>query len=76
MEHNTVVISITKTDNTVFKNTKKKELVFLKIPYLFQYQHLIGFGQNLTDILHIRMLPQQLHQKPGLPKTTSRTETY
>lgn len=63
-------------NNTVFKTTKKEELAFLIIPYLFQYQHLIGFGQNLVGKLHIRMLPQQLHQKPGLPKTTSRTETY
>lgn len=55
---------------------KEGEVSILKILYLFQYQHLIGFGQSPEDKLHIKMLLQQLHQKPGLPKTTSKTETY
>lgn len=56
-------------------NTKKEEVIFLNIPYLFQYQHLIGFGQNPEGKLHTKKLLRQLHQRPGLPRTTSRTET-
>lgn len=53
----------------------KLELPFKRFHYLSQYQQLNEFVRSLMGTLHTWMLLLLLHQKPGLPKTISRTET-
>lgn len=53
----------------------KLELPFKRFHYLSQYQQLNEFVRSLMGMLHTWMLLLLLRQKPGLPKTISRTET-